>query len=302
LGLERSVKTKPKTKPKTNKDMNLPKPRHRALKKPLLFAGAVLMCHSMQATLLFEDGFNYSTGGLNGSDVSPAGTSGNAWSSGSSRITVVSGNLTYSGLADLGGNSVQNIWGLSAGSVINTYTAQTSGNIYYSFLLNCTTAPSASTYLTSLNPGTGAPNGSGDALQVDVAPNAGGFQVGLRTAGASITLAPTVLSLNTTYPVVAEYSFGGSGSATLYLNPVVGASQPTADVTLSGNGTVTSFADLGFKAQNTPVTGTFLIDSVRVGTTWADVTPVAPVPEPSVLALGGLGAVGLAVHLRRRRV
>ena len=271
------------------------------ISKTLMAAAVCLACQSVQATLLFNDGFNYATGNLGSSDTSPAGFSGNAWSGGSSHITVTSGNLTYSGLQDLGGNQLQDTWGISAGSVLNTYTAQTSGNIYYSFLLNCSTAPSATTYLTSLNPGTGAPNGSSDALQVDVAANAGGFQVGLRTAGASISLAPTVLSLNTTYMVVAEYSFGTTGSATLYLNPVVVNVQPTADVTLAGNGSVTTIDDLGFKAQNTPTTGTFSLDDVRVGTTWDDVTPVSVVPEPSAIALAGLGVCGLTWHFRRRR-
>lgn len=268
----------------------------------------VAACAALQradATLLFEDGFNYNTGGLNASDVSPAGLSGNAWSSGSSHITVVSGNLTYSGLQDLGGNMVSNVWGVSAGSVINTYTSQTSGSIYYSFLLNATVAPSTSTYLTSLNPGTGTPNGSGDALQVDVAPATGGYEVGLRTAGASITLnTSTILSLNTTYLVVAEYTFGSLGSASLFLDPTPGGSQPTAAVTLAGNGTVTSIADVGFKAQNTPTTGTFLLDNVLIGTTWGDVTPVAvAAPEPGSLSLilAGLGALGLAARYRRAR-
>jgi hypothetical protein len=267
-----------------------------------MVAAAVLACESVHATLLFQDGFNYPTGGLNASDVSPSGTSGNAWSSGSSRITVMTGNLTYSGLQDLGGNSIQDIWNGSAGSAVNTYTAQTSGNIYYSFLLNCSAAPSTSIYLTALNPGTGAPNGSGDALQIDVGPNAGGFQVGLRTVGASVTLASTVLSLNTTYLVVAEYSFGGTGTASLFLNPIAGNAQPTADVTLTGNGSVTSFAALGFKAQSSATaTGTFLVDSVRVGTTWEDVTPIAAVPEPSTFAFAGLALSALALRFRSPR-
>src|SRR4051812_22271086 len=95
--------------------------------KTLVAAIAILACENVHATLLFEDGFNYPVGGLGTSDVAP---NGNAWSSGSSRITVVNGNLTYNGLQDLGGNSVQDIWNGSAGSVVNTYTAQTSGNIY----------------------------------------------------------------------------------------------------------------------------------------------------------------------------
>ncbi len=261
-----------------------------------------LALQSAQATLFFADGFNYAVGGLNASDVSPAGTSGNAWSSGSSHITVVSGDLTYAGLQDLGGNSIQDVWGVSAGSVVNTYTSQTSGSVYYSFLINCTVAPSASTYLTSLNPGTGAPNGSSDALQVDIAPSGAGFKVGLRTVGASITTAATVLSLNTTYLVVAEYTFGGTGSASLFLNPVAGGSQPTADVTLAGNGTVTSLADVGFKAQTTPTTGTTLLDNLLIGSTWGDVTPVSTAsPEPSTLALTGLGLLAVAARFRRAR-
>jgi hypothetical protein len=271
-----------------------------SLVKLAAVAATCLAIQSAPAAQFFTDGFNYAPGALNASDVSPAGLSGNAWSSGSSHITVVSGDLTYSGLQDLGGNSIQDVWGVSAGSVINTYTSQTSGSVYYSFLINCTVAPSASTYLTSLNPGTGAPNGSSDALQVDVAPSGAGFKVGLRTAGASITTAATVLSLNTTYLVVAEYTFGGLGSASLFLDPVAGGAQPTADVTLAGNGTVASLADVGFKAQTTPTTGTFLLDNLIVGSTWGDVTPTAS-PEPSTLALAGLGLLVAAKFRRARR-
>ena len=266
--------------------------------KLLVVAAACLTVQRADATLLFEDGFNYSTGGLGSSDVSPPGLSGNAWSGGSSHIIVTNANLTYSGLLDLGGNSVQDTWGVSAGSVINTYANQTSGTIYYSFLLDVTAAPSGSQYLTSLNPGTGAPNGSSDALQVDVGPGTtGGYEVGLRTAGASLTLDPTVLSLGTIYMVVAEYNFAGTGTASLYLDPIPGGSQPTAAVTLAGNGSVTGIDDVGFKAQSSSTTGTFLIDNLMIGTAWGDVTPVAvPEPQSYTLVLAGMGLLSLATR------
>ena len=109
-----------------------------------------------------------------------------------------------------------------------------------------------------------------------------------------------VLSLNTTYMVVAEYTFGSPGSASLYENPTIGASQPAANVTLNGNGTVSTIDDIGFKAQSSSTTGTFLVDNAIVGTTWADVTPQA-VPEPSSLALAAVGLLGVAARLRRPR-
>lgn len=59
---------------------------------------------------------------------------------------------------------------------------------------------------------------------------------------------------------------------------------------------MTAIDDVGFKAQAT--TGDFLVDNLLIGTTWADVTPV---PEPSTLALAGLGMLGLAFARRMRR-
>jgi hypothetical protein len=276
-----------------------------ALSKLFIMAAALAAFQRADATLLFEDGFNYNPGSLGPANVSPPGLSGNAYGGGSSRITVVSGNLTYPGLQDLGGNSIQDTW-TGAGSVYNTYADQnigTTASIYYSFLLNATAISVGTNYLTSLNPGVQTPNGSSDALQIDVAPGiAGNYVLGLRTAGKSITVDfGTQLSLNTTYLVVAEYTFGGVGvsSASLFVNPTPGGSQPAADLTLAGSGTVTDIDDVGFKAQSTPA-DTFLIDNIFIGTTWGDVTP-APEPGTLSLVLAGMGALGLVTRFRRIR-
>jgi hypothetical protein len=97
--------------------------------------------------------------------------------------------------------------------------------------------------------------------------------------------------------VVLEYNFATT-TASLFLDPTLGASQPTATLTLAGSGSVTAIDNVGFKAQAT--TGDFLVDNLIVGTTWADVTPVAT-PEPSTFALAGLGLLGLVTRFRRVR-
>jgi hypothetical protein len=268
-----------------------------------------LLFQNAHATLLFEDGFNYSAGSLTTSDSSPAGYSGNAWSSGSSHIAVQSGDLTYSGLQDLGGNEVLDTWGVSAGSVINTYANQTSGSIYYSFLIDVTAIGTINSYITSLNPGTTSPGGSADALTAYVKSDGSGWEIGVRTSGAGTvedTAAGTagLLSLNTTYLVVMEYTFS-SEAANIWVDPsssTFGGSAPTADVSTNGTVSFSSGIDnVGFKAQGTG-SSTYILDNLLIGTTWADVTPVPePAPEPSTFALAGFGLLGLVARFRRAR-
>jgi hypothetical protein len=254
-----------------------------------------LLFQSAQATLLFSDGFNYSTGALAG-NVNPG--SGFTWGVGGSLLTVNSGNLTYTGLQDLGGNELSVVNG-AASTITNGFANITSGSIYYSFLLDCTAAPVGSSYLTSLNPGTSSPNGGSDALTMYISSATGGYRLGIRSAGVSATTTPSgsPYLVGTTYLVVMQYDFAAT-AAYLYLNPTVGGSQPLPTLTLAGSGTVTSIDNVGFKSQST-AGASYLVDNILIGTTWADV--VVPVPEPSSFVLAGLGALGLIFARRMRR-
>jgi PEP-CTERM motif len=253
----------------------------------LLFAVGVccLLVQTASAALLYSEGFNYT--------ADQALVPNDGWTGGSSLITVGSGNLTFPGLADLGGPNLLSVSNGAAGSTYTLFANQTSGQVYYSFLLNPLELGTGNRYLTALNPGVNPPNGGSDALSVYVYSN---NTFGLRTAGAS-AIHTVAFSLNTTYFIVVSYDFDNT-QANMWVNPTGGGAQGAADMTLAGDASVTAIDNIGFKAQS-DATGAYLIDTLRVGTTWADVNP-AVVPEPSSLMLAAAG-IGLLVGMIRRR-
>ena len=251
-----------------------------------------MLFQSAQATLLFSEAFNYNTGVLGG-NVNPGNST--AWSAGNANITVVSGNLTYPSLTDQGGNELQIANG-AAGTIYNTFANQTSGQIYYSFLFDPTVVNSANNYFTAMNPGTSTPNGSSDAIDAYYYSSG---KIELRANAASATAGTgTALTIGTTYLIVEEIDLTAK-TASLWIDPSSSTfgtlTPPTATATISGI-TATAIDNVGFKAQSG--TGSFLIDNVYIGTTWADVTPT---PEPATFALTGLSMLGLVLARRIRR-
>ncbi|HUA39787.1 MAG TPA: PEP-CTERM sorting domain-containing protein [Candidatus Sulfopaludibacter sp.] len=261
-----------------------------------LSIGAVcLLSHGAHATLLFSEAFNYTAGQTLGGQINPGNST--AWSSGNAGMTIAAGDLTYAGLADQGGNELQLANG-SAGTIYNTFANQTSGQVYYSFLFDPTAADSANNYFTAMNPGTSTPNGGSDAIDAYYY-SSGKIELRANAQAATAGSGP-VLTLNTTYLIVEMIDLTAK-TASLWVDPDASTfgtlTPPTATATLSGI-TATAIDDVGFKTQSS-AGGPYLIDNLLIGTTWADVTP-AGVPEPSVLALAGLGIFGLISSVRRR--
>jgi hypothetical protein len=207
------------------------------------------------------------------------------------------------------------------------YGANTS--TYYSLLLDVpsiaglTTAHSnanaANDGIIAFNNSTGAgarPTIFGAMLTMRLGSVANTFNLGMRasTTAGGTTYWSADLTPGQTYLVVGDYAIGatpGSGGVnSLWLDPssaTFGAAfAPTADGSSIGDLNATGSNDhidslvigAGVAAGADPTQT--LIDEIRVGTTWADVTSVA-VPEPSTLAVAGFGALALASRFRARR-
>jgi len=265
----------------------------------LTVGAACLILQSANAALFFSDGFNYTPGGLLGGSGS--------WTGSATNILVGSGPLSYANLAGLAGNSVFVGSCPSGGNTARTDfspTPITSGNLYCSFLAQCTTLPTANSYVFSIvNTGAG-PSGNADPLALYVGQQTAGstFKIGVRHTGIGTGATYTSgawAALSTVNLFVVEYSFGSGGTVSLFVNPTPGGSQPTADVVVTGGGTeATGLQVIGFKGNTSTSPGTWIFDSIRVGDTWGDVTPSA-IPEPSGLALAGLAAVLFAWRRKR---
>jgi len=269
--------------------------------KLVAIAATCLAFQSVHAQLLFSEGFNYTPGTGLASKVNPGNSV--AWTGGNtSELQIGSSPLAYAGLQLLPGNDLVYTSSGSGSTSYDTYSAVTSGSIYYSFLIDCTALPTANNYISALNPGTTTPGGSTDALSTYVGASGTGWKIGVRTTGGgSGAVYSSALSLNTTYFIVEELTLGSAPVVNLYVDPTPGGSQPgTPTATQSTATAINSVDDAAFKIQSVTTTGNFDIGNLLIAPDWADVTPQAA-PEPSTLALAGLGLLGLVARFRRVR-
>jgi pectate lyase len=251
--------------------------------RQIIFILPFLLLQNANAVVWFADGITGTVGNSLGATA--------PYLTASSQIKIVAGNLTYPNLADP--SPVGNEFTISGASASSTYcqfngSAITGGSVYYAFLAQCTTQPSAGgNYVTDLH--TSANIGSSDPADIYVKASGTGFVMGVRKNGGSATYAssPTVLNLNTTYLVVLKYTFnGGTGddTVTLYINPTPGGleSGATAEVTVTGGTDATGLQYCGWKSQSSATGGAWIFDTLRFASSWGEVTPASTAP-PSII-------------------
>ena len=190
-------------------------------------------------------------------------------------------NLTLSGLTTSGNSASLTT---SGQDISRGYTAQTTGSLYASGLVNVSSAQSGGDYFIHFaNTNTGT---SGFSSRVFVKSVSGGIQFGLSKNGTSTVYAPTVYALNTTYFIAFKYAFNSVSTiddiSSLFVSPAVGGPEPSPSATEAGGADGTSFAAINLRQGAAASAPNVLVDYIRVGTTWADVTSGNAPATPTV--------------------
>jgi hypothetical protein len=249
---------------------------------------ALCAAPAAHAGLLAVDGFDYQIGAsLNGQNGG-AGWSG-GWTNPGGLDATISNGLTFGNLAVSGG-------------AVSTAGSQPPNQ-----------GSSVATFVRGLNTSLGADNTT-DYLSFLLRPDAGaGFYGGINFGGVfvglsgnqsfyglegpvndiSLSSVPAVQDQTVLFVLRLDF-LPGNDRLSLYLNPTPGQSEPaTPDVVKTDLdvGSVTSFVINNY--------GGFTTDEIRVGSTFADVTPTAT-PEPGFgVAVGAILMVWIGLTFRR---
>lgn len=190
-----------------------------------------------------------------------------------------SGNsLYYTNLAASAGNRI----GYVSGSTedVNKPISGITGSGYFSFLLNVINTTGLNTtgdYFIGFGGAAGTPvTILGARTYIKAGATANTFMMGvLNTSTGTATFLPTEYPCGTTILVVLKLvNTSNPIAASIWVNPVPGNAEPAPDATNNiGTNLFANFASI-FLRQGAG-TGNLEVDEIRVGSTWADVTPCA---------------------------
>ena len=233
---------------------------------------------------VLSDDFNYADAAL---------LSANGWTAfsgaGTQSVDVGTSNgLTYAGYSGLGGFTAAATGNAARldnnGEDVNrTFTAVTSGALYYSFLINVGQGDTG--YFAGLNT-TGTT--FGNRIFVKPSTTAGKINFGISNTSTA-TYGTTDFDPNTTYLVIVKYDVTTTGATSLWIKssgvPATEVAAGTAEVTVSGSGSATIG---GFFFRQYVATQNITIDGLRMYTTWFNTVGCS-------LSLGAEGTVCDAV-------
>jgi hypothetical protein len=235
--------------------------------------------------------------------------------SSSTQPKLVSGNLSYPGLPTSQGNSVS-FGGNGESARLNLSSVVGSGTVYFSFLLDVTSISglsSSGVFWAGFNNSTGSQTTTPTtvATRIYTKTSGDGFVLGVdKNSGTTSDWYwdSTVHHTGETLFLVGGYTINSTSStddvSSLWINPDASTlgtgTAPAATVTAATGADITLSQVASFVLfDRSTAQPSGMIDELRIGTSWADVTSPLPVPEPTSLALIAAGLIGL-LGVRRR--
>lgn len=258
------------------------------MKKTLLFLTLIFAIFAGNTQSLLYEGFAYPLPAYIGGN-GDAGTSSNNWTTHSvtvgqtTTIDLIAGSLSYSGIATPTGDKLSFFSNANATSRdVNSAFSTTSTTAYYSVLVNIVDNSQISASTFDYFMAFGGASGSsvtvlGARLGIKSVNTGANFRFGIgNTSGGTLTYTEFAQDLNfgTTYLVVVKYDINVAPTvASLWVNPTsLGGAEPAGSITNNvGTGTFATLASICLR--NNSVSPKAEIDEIRVGTTWASVTP-----------------------------
>ncbi|WP_179004400.1 T9SS type A sorting domain-containing protein [Winogradskyella forsetii] len=224
-------------------------------------------CEPSNSLPLYE-GFDYTVGTDIGTEAN-----WNNYSGSDNPIDVVSGSLSYPGLAGSTGNSVYIEGGFIDSELV--FTPVTTGEVFASFIINVSDLSN----ITDLaDGGYFVLLGDFDArlwVHPDTDPVGTTYDIALTNGSSGENFTTTKYNVGDSVFIVISYNVA-TGAINGWVNPAgddFGGSAPTAlltDTDASPSPFVDTFALRQDSAGETPA---MTFDELRIGTTWADVTP-----------------------------
>ncbi|MDB6024159.1 MAG: Protein of unknown function precursor containing a C-terminal secretion signal [Verrucomicrobiales bacterium] len=233
---------------------------------------------------LFEP-FDHATGALTGTSVG----AGQTWEINGTGddAQVTPGQLTITGLVAPTANCLTN-GGSGKGARLPLATNITTGTIYYSFAMrvDSTNGLTASGgFIVALVNNTNSAYGT----RMNIKTAAGGYLLGVARSGTGYVNDPTIYTAGQTLFIVGSYTYNAGANddvVRLWINPsssTFGAgTAPTATVSDASSGNDMTVIDQFTFRQASGTAAAVTFDELRLGTTWASVTPAVST-EPATL-------------------
>lgn len=233
---------------------------------------------SVNAQVILTENFDYPSGD---SIKAHGWAQTSAWTN---PVSVASPGLTYAGYSANAGNCVAMA---NTGQDVNKQFASsyTSGSVYASFLINVSAAQAVGDYFFHFAEAASTSVFKGKVIiKKDATTDKFAFGISkgtniTQTAPNTPVLSSYSYDYNTTYLVVVKYTINAGADndvAALFVNPVLGASEPTATITsvdqLSTQADPANIGAICLRQGSSANAATLKIDGIIIGQTWNDVT------------------------------